>query len=203
MKMFTRTLPLLLLAAVAIAPAARAETPVEEESFSILLPDGFTKFDKQVQKNQKVTTYIAKSTDGGVVVVSYVLMAPTEDVQAYLSSERDSLIKSLKATPGAEQALEIDGKEGLTFQYEINGARQMFGRTDIVAADPRMYQVIYLASTADAVRGPAVEQMFGSFDLKEAELERVKTAAIQAAGPAETPAPVATTAETAENPDQE
>lgn len=196
MKMFTKALPLVCLAAIAIAPAVSAATPVEEESFSIVLPDGFGKLDKQVQKNQKVTTYIAKSTDGGVVIVSYVLMAPTEDLQAFLSSERESLLKSLKATPGPQQALEIDGKEGISFQYEINGARQMFGRTDIVAADPRMYQVIYLAGTAEAVQGAAIEQMFGSFDLKEAELERVKTAALQAAAPAvaatDAPAPTET-----------
>lgn len=170
-----------VLGAVTALTAAMAGTAVNEKTFSLTLPDGYGAFTKQVQKDQKVTTYVSKGEDGGVIIVSHALMAPTEDIDAYLAKERDSLIKSLKATLGPQQQRRIDGKDGLSFRYFIQGAQPMFGRTDLVVADPRLYQVIYLAGSEEAVGSAAVNQMFGSFDLKEAELERVKAEAVNAA----------------------
>ncbi|MGH9458796.1 MAG: hypothetical protein ACRD2J_14280 [Thermoanaerobaculia bacterium] len=171
----------MVAAVIAAVGSAWAGTPVNEASFSMTLPDGFGQFTKQVQKDKKVTTLVAKSDQKGVVIVSFALMAPTEDLDAFLARERDSLVKSLKATLASERSVEVDGKEALTFHYMIPAAQPMFGRADLIVADPRMYQVIYVAASEQAVNSAETTQMFSSFNVKEAELERVKAEAEAAA----------------------
>lgn len=179
-------------AALLIVGTAGAGTPIQENSFSIVLPDGFAKFTKTVQKGEKVTTFVSKGANGDVVIVSHALMAPTEDLKAFLATERDSLLKSLNATKSSESEIEIDGKEGLTFQYSLQGARPMFGRTDLVVANPRMYQVIYLGGAPESLTSASTEELFSSFDLDEEAIAAAK-ARIEAAA-AETPASTTTEA---------
>ena len=156
------------LAVLALATVSLwAATPVKEDSFAIVLPDGFQQFAKQTQNGAKVTTYVSKNEKGEIVIVSHALMAPTEDLDAYLAKEKNSLVKSLKATLESEQAIEIDGQKGISFNYAIQGARPMFGRTDMVVANPRLYQVIYLTAEQASVGGANVVEMFSSFDLNE------------------------------------
>lgn len=181
------------LFALLMVSSAFAATPVEENSFSIVLPDGFGEFAKTVQKDQKVTTFVSKGKTGDIVIVSHALMAPTEDLKAYLASERDSLLKSLNAQKASEEEIEIDGKEGLTFQYSLQGARPMFGRTDLVVADPRLYQVIYLTGGAENLTSASTQELFSSFDLNEEAIAAAK-AKLKAAAEADTPAATTTEA---------
>lgn len=166
MNRWTKTMVSLALLAFAMTPLWAA-TPVNEDSFSMELPDGFQQFAKQVQKDQKVTTYVSKNDKGEIIIVSHALMAPTEDLDAYLAKEKDALVQSLKATLESERTVEIDGQKGISFNYAINGARQMYGRTDMVVANPRLYQVIYLTGEQASVSDPNTAQMFSSFELKE------------------------------------
>lgn len=163
-----------------------AATPVKEDSFAIVLPDGFQKFAKQVQSGKKVTTYVSKNDKGEIVIVSHALMAPTEDFKAYLAKEKQSLVKSLKATLESEREVEIDGHKGISFNYAIQGARPMFGRTDMVISNPRLYQVIYLSGEQASIGEPNVVSMFSSFNPDED--------AIAAAMPASQHEPVVETA---------
>src|SRR5688572_26879045 len=132
MKMFTKALPLVFLAAVASAPAVSAATPVEEESFSILLPDGFGKFSKKEQTVRAATgdikqvTFVSTAPDGDAVIVTYGQMSGRIlDPAATMKGGRDSLIASIKATPASEKEVEIDGKPGMTLTYTADGPRKI------------------------------------------------------------------------------
>ncbi|HVR44553.1 MAG TPA: hypothetical protein VMS56_14030 [Thermoanaerobaculia bacterium] len=180
-RMKRTVLPVLIMA-LGLGPAGFAATPFEEESFSIVLPDGFGEFAKNEQKEAKVTTFVSKGQNGDVVIVSYALMAPTEDLDEFLASERDSLLKSLNARLDSQREIEVDGKQALSIRYSLQGAREMFGRTDLVIANPRMYQVIYLGGTPDGPNDAKTEQMFSSFNVDEEVLAKIEQDALDANG---------------------
>jgi hypothetical protein len=169
------------LLTVALAPAGLAQTPVERDSFRITLPAGFEEFARQQQTVKSATgdikqvTYVSKGTGGNAVIVTYGQMAgKILDASATMTSGRDSLLKSLGATLMNERQVEIDGKPGLSISYTAEKPRPIFARTDLVVAGPRMYQVIFLGASAEALASEATQRMFASFDVRESAIEKAE-----------------------------
>ena len=167
--------------ALALVPAGFAQMPVDRESFSITLPTGFGEFARQQQtvKSQsgdiQQVTYVSKGVGGNAVIVTYGTMSgKILEPATMMGSGRDSLVKSLGAKLESEKQLEIDGKPALSIMFTAEKPRPIFARTDLVVAGPRMYQVIFLGSSADALWHESTEQMFSSFDIKEAAIEKVE-----------------------------
>ncbi|HEU5163547.1 MAG TPA: hypothetical protein VFV54_10405 [Thermoanaerobaculia bacterium] len=170
-----------VLASVALVPAAFAQTPVQQESWSITLPAGFGEFAKQQQTVKSANgdiqqvTYVSKGTGGSAVIVTYGQMTgKILDPTATMNGGRDSLLKSLGAKLENEAAVEIDGKPGLSISYSAEKPRPIFARTDLVVAGPRMYQVIYLGGSAEALASEGTQQMFKSFDVNESAIEKAE-----------------------------
>lgn len=191
--------------ALLMVSSAWAVTPVEEESFAVTLPDGFSKFAKKQQTVKSESgdiqqvTFVSTAPDGDAVIVTYGEMSgKILDPQATMKSGRDSLINSLRANLASERELEIDGNPALSISFSAEKPRPIFARTDLVVAGPRMYQVIYLGGTQEDLTSVATEMFFSSFDIDEAAIEAAEArlaAEAAAKAAAETETPAATTTE--------
>jgi hypothetical protein len=170
-----------VLAMIVLVPAGFAQTPVQQESFSITLPAGFGEFAKQQQKikseSGEITqvTYVSKGTGGNAIIVTHGTMpGKIMDPAATMNSGRDSLLKSLGATLVSEKSIQIDGKPAMSISYSAEKPRPIFARTDLVVAGPRMYQVIFLGSSAEALAHESTSRFFSSFDISERAIEKAE-----------------------------
>ena len=91
------------------------------------------------------------------------------DPDATLASGRDSLLKQLGATASNERDVKVSGHPARTFMYSASSPRAVFGRTDLVVVGPRMYQLIYLGFTQEALQKADVQSMFSTFNVEEIE----------------------------------
>lgn len=196
-----KTFTLMILGALALTPSFAGT--VEKGSFSIAIPDGFSEFARQEQTVKsasgdiKQVTYVSKGTEGDAVIVTYGAMpGPIQDPAAAMAGGRDSLLKSLGATVGSQKDVQIDGHPGMTVEYSATSPRPIFARTDLVVAGARLYQVIYLGATPEAVVSPEVQAMFGSFTLNEEAIASADAPKPEAPQAARETAPAATTAST-------
>lgn len=169
------------LMAAAVATVGFAQTPVDQESFTITLPAGFGEFARQTQTvksengNIQQVTYVSKGLQGNAVIVTHGTMTgKILEPAKMMESGRDSLIKSLGAKLESENKFEIDGKPALSVSFTAEKPRPIFARTDLVVAGPRMYQVIFLGSSAEALAAESTKAMFQSFDIKEAIIEKLE-----------------------------
>jgi hypothetical protein len=156
---------------------------VKGDAFSVTLPDGFGSAQQQKQTVDSpsgpinVVTYIAKADDGSAVILGYSeFSGKITDPAATLSSGRDSLLQSLGATAKNERDVEVSGHPARTFNYSATQPRTVFGRTDLVVVGPRMYQLIYLGFTQEALQKADVQGMFTSFKVQEIETEQAPAA---------------------------
>lgn len=176
------------LMTLAVASIGFAQTPVEQDSFSITLPAGFSEFARQAQtvksENGDIQqiTYVSKGLQGNAVIVTHGTMSgKILEPAKMMGSGRDSLIKSLGAKLEGEKQLEIDGKPALSITFSAEKPRPIFARTDLVVAGPRMYQVIFLGSSAEALASESTQALFQSFDIKEAAIEKIEAALLASA----------------------
>lgn len=166
---------------LAVAAIGFAQTPVEQDSFSITLPAGFGEFAHQAQTvksengNIQQVTYVSKGLQGNAVIVTHGTMSgKILEPAKMMESGRDSLIKSLGAKLESEKQFEIDGKPAMSISFSAEKPRPIFARTDLVVAGPRMYQVIFLGSSAEVLASESTQAMFQSFDIKEAVIEKLE-----------------------------
>jgi len=177
-----RTLVITFVLSLAIATVAQAGQ-VKGDAFSVTLPDGFGNAQQQKQTVQSpsgpinVVTYISKAEDGSAVIIGYSEFSGTiTDPGATLTSGRDSLLKSLGATANNEKDVEVSGHPARTFNYSATSPRTVFGRTDLVVVGPRMYQLIYLGFTQEALQKGDVQGMFSTFKVREVEKDAAPAA---------------------------
>jgi len=170
-----RTLLFAFVFTLSLATVAQAGQ-VKGDVFSVTLPDGFGNAQQQKQTVESpsgpinVVTYISKADDGSAVILGYSEFSGTiTDPSATLSSGRDSLLKSLGATAKNERDVEVSGHPARTFNYSATEPRTVFGRTDLVVVGPRMYQLIYLGFTQEALQRADIQGMFTSFKVSEIE----------------------------------
>lgn len=178
MKMFSkrplaRTLVVAFVFTLSLAAVAQAEQ-VKGDAFSVTLPDGFGNAQQQKQTVQSpsgpinVVTYISKSGDGSAVILGYSeFSGKITDPDATLDSGRDSLLKSLGASAKGEREVQVSGHPARTFNYSATSPRVVFGRTDLVVVGPRMYQLIYLGFSEEALQKGDVQNMFSTFKVSE------------------------------------
>ncbi len=178
---FRRISAAAFLMTLAVAAIGFAQTPVDQESFSITLPAGFGEFARQTQtvksENGDIqqVTYVSKGLQGNAVIVTHGTMGgKILEPAKMMESGRDSLIKSLGAKIESEKQLEIDGKPALSISFTAEKPRPIFARTDLVVAGPRMYQVIFLGSSAEALSAESTQVLFRSFDVKDPVIEKLE-----------------------------
>jgi hypothetical protein len=147
-----------LLATILITAAAQAAEP-----FNVTLPTGFGAFTKQTQTAGKieVTNWISKSPTGEAVVVtmskfSGKILDPTK----LFASTRDGLVKSQNLTLDSEEKIAgPPASERLSYHSGSNA----FLRSRLIAADDRLFQVLYVGHTTEQRDNPAVAAMIDSF----------------------------------------
>lgn len=171
----------MILAAVVllVVPVATAEK-LSEEEFSIELPSLCGQ--AQMQKQQvdapsgpiDVVTYVARGEDGSACIVTYSeLSGPITDAAATIDSGRDSLLTQLNVQLERESHIDVNGFEGRSFQFSTSDPRPVFGRADMVVADDRLYQVIYIGYTTDARNAVEASTLFGSLDIEAPEAQEM------------------------------
>jgi hypothetical protein len=158
--------------ALAFPSIAVAEaTPFENGAFRIVLPDGFGKFAEQAQKVEgengtiETTNYISKAPTGEAVVVTVSKMpGKILDPDAMISGTRDSLLKSLKATLENEEKRggEVETTELL---FKSDSASPAYLRSSLAVEDDHFYQVLYVGRSEEQRAGPAVRDLFASFQI--------------------------------------
>lgn len=185
---FKRISAAAFLMTLAVATIGFAQTPVDQDSFSILLPTGFSEFARQTQtvksENGDIqqVTYVSKGLQGNAIIVTHGTMSgKILEPAKMMESGRDSLIKSLGAKLENQKQFEIDGKPALSISFTAEKPRPIFARTDLVVAGPRLYQVIFLGSSAEALGADSTQALFQSFDIKEAAIEKIEAALLASA----------------------
>ena len=162
---------------------------VQNDVFSITLPAGFAPFAKQSQsatdpagKKIETTNWVSKSPTGEAVVVTMSQMpGKILEPEKLISSTRDSLLKTLKATLESEEK-----KDG-----DLPAARLLFRsnaavfRSRLIVDGDRFLQILYVGHTAEQRSVPAVGQMFDSFRIEKPHTEHAM--ATPAPAPAKAP----------------
>ena len=148
----------LFLATILIAAAAQAAEP-----FNVTLPTGFGAFTKQTQTAGKieVTNWISKSPTGEAVVVTMSKFSgKILDPAKLFASTRDGLVKSQNLTLDSEEKVAgTPASERLSYHSGSNA----FLRSRLIAADDRLFQVLYVGHTTEQRDNPAVAAMIDSF----------------------------------------
>lgn len=195
MKSILTRLALLAAVLLLIVPVASAER-LSGDEFSIDLPSWCGKAQKQEQKVDSpsgpidVVTYVAKGDNGAACIVTYSeLSGPITDAETTIDSNRDSLLKQLNVNIDREKSIEVSGFEGRSISFSTAQPRPIFGRTDLVVAGDRLYQVIYIGYTAEDRQAVESSNLFGSLTIKApAPTEAMADAPDAASSQAETAA---------------
>jgi hypothetical protein len=175
-KLLTRSMlfsSLLLL----VVPAALA-AQVAENEFTIDLPLECGEAQKQQQRVDSpsgpidLVTYLARGEDGAACIVTYSeLSGPITDAEGTINSGRDSLIQQLNVTIENEQEMAVDGYDGRMVRFTTDQPRPIYGRSDFVVADDRLYQVIYIGFSYDARENIEHAGLFSSLSISGPALE--------------------------------
>ena len=147
-----------LLGALLIATAAQAAEP-----FNLTLPTGFGAYTKQSQTAGKieVTNWISKSPTGEAVVVTMSKMpGKILDAPKLFDSTRDSLVKSQNLTLDSE---EKGSGTPPSAKMAFHAGSNVFLKSRLIAADDKLYQVLYVGHTTEQRDNPAVAAMLDSF----------------------------------------
>lgn len=176
--MRTSTIRGMVFLAVALLTAAPmvGET-VRETEFSVELPANCTGAKKQVQNIDSPSgpivnvTYIAQGSDGICIVGYSELTGPITEPEMMIDSGRDSLMTELATSIEMEESTEDGDLVGRTIRYSGGAARALYGRTDFVVADDRLYQVVFIGFSGDSRTAVEESPFFSSFDVKVPERE--------------------------------
>lgn len=179
------------------APVPEVPTPVKLDGLAFTLPAGFSKFETQEQTVESESgpilnvTHVSKSMTGEVIIVSYSdFSGPLLDPNQMMTSGKDSLLKGAGAQSESEEFAELDGNPGLKILFSAQQPKPLFGRGQYAVQDDRMYQLIFLTSTAERRASPVADLFFSSIDLKEQAPEAGEApAASPAPEPSEPSAP--------------
>jgi hypothetical protein len=168
MKIRIRTATAAVSALVVLTVFAPIATADVNDDFSIRLPDGFSEFAKSAQNSKspdgtiETTNYISKAPTGEAVVVTVSKMpGKILDPAKLMTSTRESLLKSLKATLETEE--DIPGK--LPSRRLMFHSDAVFLRSRLVVDADRFYQLLYVGRTSEQRSVPAVAALFDSFTI--------------------------------------
>ncbi|HVS31341.1 MAG TPA: hypothetical protein VMS98_07785 [Thermoanaerobaculia bacterium] len=161
---------LLLMMMIVMATLPVSAEDVKNEVFSIDLPAGYAAFIKQVQKQKSpegeitATNWISKSPNGEAIVVTMSQMpGKILDPQKMMTSTRASLVKALGASLEQEEMREGAVPSARLLFYSDDA----FFRSRLVIDDDRLYQILYVARTAEQRVSPAATQIFETFRISE------------------------------------
>jgi hypothetical protein len=170
-KFTLNAVSLLLIAAMPQAAKAAEPTPVQNDSFSLTLPAGFTPFTEHAQSANSpggtimTTNWISKAPTGDAIVVTVSKMPKKiQSPDKLFGGTRDSLLKSLKATLDSEEKVAAAiPTTALMFHSE-----QAYLRARLAVSSDHFYQVLYVGRSAEQRSLPFVEQLFDSFHINAA-----------------------------------
>lgn len=164
------------MAAVAMAVAFAAGPLFGQsaaDAFDIALPAGFSEFSAQTQKSEspegtvETTNWVSRAQTGEAVVVTVSRMpGHILDPDKLMASTRDSLLKSLSARLEQEKKIE-GGRPATLLQFRSEAANPVFLQSQLIVDDDRLYQLLYVARSAEQRSSAAVGQLFASFRVRE------------------------------------
>jgi hypothetical protein len=179
-KLLTRSMLLSALLLLVVTTALAAQ--VAEDEFTIELPMECGEVQKQQQRVDSpsgpidLVTYLARSEDGAACIVTYSeLSGPITDAESTINSGRDSLIQQLNVTVETEREMDVDGYEGRMVRFTTDQPRPIYGRSDFVVADDRLYQVIYIGFSHDARELIEQAGLFSSLSISGPAIEEAST----------------------------
>ncbi len=156
--------------AASLAFMAQA-SEVKTSAFTIELPGDFAPFEKkattQTTDDGKIdtTTWISKSpsTSAAVIVAVSTMPAKVKNVEKLFDKTRDALVSSLHATLESDEASPASTPSRKLLLH-TNGA---FIRARLVATNNSLYQILYVARSAEQRADPNVGIVFGSMQIPE------------------------------------
>ena len=163
------------MGAVMAAPGL-GET-LREAEFTVQLPPNCTGAKKQVQNIDSPSgpivnvTYVAQGSDGICIVGYSELTGPITEPETMIDSGRDSLMQELSTIVEMEEGADSTDKVERTIRYSGGATRPLFGRTDFVVVDDRLYQVVFIGFSVDSRTAAEETAFFDSFDVKIPEHE--------------------------------
>lgn len=160
---------LITTAAATFAVVVPLAAQSQNDAFDITLPDGFSKFARQVQTAEspegtvETTNWVSRADTGEAVVVTVSKMpGHILDPDKLIDATRDSLLKSLKATLENEQ--DLGGEQRATvLQFRSESENPVYLQSRLAVDDDHLYQVLYVGRSAEQRAAPAVAQLFSSF----------------------------------------
>lgn len=168
---------MVFLAVALLTAAPMVGETVRETEFSVELPPNCTGAKKQVQNIDSPSgpivnvTYIAQGSDGICIVGYSELTGPITEPEMMIDSGRDSLMTELATSIEMESSTDNGDLVGRTIRYSGGAARALYGRTDFVVADDRLYQVVFIGFSGDSRTAVEESPFFSSFDVKVPERE--------------------------------
>lgn len=184
---------IVFLAVALLTAAPMLGETVRETEFSIQLPPNCTGAKKQVQNIDSPSgpivnvTYIAQGSDGICIVGYSELTGPITEPAMMIDSGRDSLMNELATSIEMESSTDDGDLVGRTIRYSGGAARPLYGRTDFVVADDRLYQVVFIGFSGDSRTAAEESSFFNSFDVKVPEPEPEPESANEVASTATDP----------------
>lgn len=155
MKNRIAVLTLSLVAVFALSASAQV---MPAEPFTLMLPEGYAAFAKQVQTADspegkiETTNWVSKAPTGEALVVTMSKMpGKILDPEKMIASTRQSLLKTLGATA-----------EGDANLFRSNAA---FFRTEFVVDGDRFFQLLYVGRSEEQRGNAAVAKVFDSFTI--------------------------------------
>ena len=158
------------IAATAPVASAADTTPVTNDAFSLTLPVGFGEFATQTQKSKAsdggviaTTNWVSKSPTGEAVVVTVSRMpAKILDPEKLMSSTRDTLLASLKATLESEQKVAGD-MPTVELLFKGQTENPPYLRSRLAVQEDRFFQLLYVGRNQQQRDLPSVADLFDSF----------------------------------------
>lgn len=165
------TVTLLLTAATATAESVRSD------QFQLNFPSWCGKVNKHEQRvaspngDLNVVTYTGKTADGACILSYSEFSGVIKDPDATIRNGRTEFLRSLgiKATVNRESERTVSGFPGQTFTFSAAEPRPIFGRTDLIVAGKRLYQVVYVGFTPESLSQAESSDLFQSLTVKVPE----------------------------------
>lgn len=148
-----------------------------EGKFTILLPTGYPpaeKIDQNIPRdsyNAVMTTYLSGNLEGACMV--NFCDHPKEIIEKLgseniLNNERDNAMKNTSGRLENEEAYSVDGNPGkkiyFTGKYQ---EKEVYGQAVFIVRKNRIYQIVYMNLSKDALAKPEIQSFFSSFKLTD------------------------------------
>ncbi|HUO83696.1 MAG TPA: hypothetical protein VM534_01155 [Thermoanaerobaculia bacterium] len=166
-----------LVVLVAATPLWAAGTKIAGDEFGIELPQGFPDAAKNETSAEvegqtiTTTTYVSRIPTGTFIFAFSDFGVVPADPGLEMAKAKDQLLQAVKGAAKSLAETPFHGHPSMRMVFAGSGQIPQYGRVRLVFAGARLYQVIYLAGSEDALSAPEVSSSFESLSLPDAVAE--------------------------------